>query len=215
MSTPENPLPWWLPTTSAEHRAWLEERVLDSVPYEAMSTHQPWAPGTSVLLRTEDRQHFFYVKVDGAWFRPRWLRTTFANGRQLICPSELTPRDPRGLWSDAWELNLALALLSAPGDPRLEWLRDLDPALEPDLCALRDLAEQELRAVPPTPTTGPAPTSPAPAPVRKAWTKAEPPAPHPRSTSTWRLGGSTPVLPVHLVLGAHNRLIERSAVLIC
>ena len=173
MSTPENPLPWWLPTTSAEHRAWLEERVLDSVPYEAMGTHQPWAPGTPVLLRTEGRQHFFYVKVDGACFRPRWLRTTFANGRRLICPSELSPRDPRSLWSDPWQLQLGLALLAAPGDPRLEWLRSLDEETEPDLCALRDLAEQELRAVPPTPTTWPAPTSPAPAPVRKAWTKAE------------------------------------------
>lgn len=171
MSTPENPLPWWLPTTSAEHRAWLEERVLDSVPYEAMGAYEPWAPGTPVLLRTGDRQHFFYVKVDGACFRPRWLRTTYVDGRRLICPSELTPRDPHRLWCNAWELNLALALLAAPGDPRLEWLRDLDAETEPDLCALRDLAEQELRAVPPTPTTGPAP-APEPKP-RRGWTRAE------------------------------------------
>lgn len=171
MSTPENPLPWWTPSVTAEHRAWLEARVLDSVPYEEMVSHEPWAPGTPVLLRTEDRQHFFYVKITCACFRPRWLRTTFANGRRLICPSELTPRDPRSLWSDGWELNVALALLSAPGDPRLEWLRDLDEETEPDLCALHDLAHQELRAVPPTPTAGPAP-APEPKP-RRGWTKAE------------------------------------------
>lgn len=144
---------------------------MDSVLYEEMGTHQPWAPGTPVLLRTEDRQHFFYVKVDGACFRPRWLCTTYANGRRLICPSELSPRDPRELWSDGWELSLALALLSAPGDPRLEWMRDLDYEQEPDLFALRELALLELRVVPPATTTGPAP-APEPKP-RRGWTRAE------------------------------------------
>lgn len=171
MSTIERPLPWWVPSTSAEHRAWLEERVLDSVPYEEMGTHEPWAPGTPVLLTTAGHQHFAYVKLDGAFFGPRWLRSTYANGRRLICPSELTPRDPRGLWSNAWELTIALALLSAEGDPRLEWLRDLDEALEPDLVAMRDLALAELRAVPPANTPGPAP-APEPRP-RRGWTRAE------------------------------------------
>lgn len=144
-----NPLPWWLPTTSAEHRAWLAAPVPAALPYEEMSAHQPWAPGTPVLLRTDGVEHLLYVKLESPFFGPRWLGAT-VTGPRRICPSELSTRDPRQAWAHPWVLQLALALLAAPGDDRLAWLLDIDEETEPDLAGLLLEAQQELVVARPT-----------------------------------------------------------------
>jgi hypothetical protein len=89
-----------------------------------------------------------------------------------VSAAELTTRNPREVWADPYELQLAQALLSAPHDERCAWLRDVDEATEPELADLLCQAEEEL-ARRPTPTTGPGP-SPSPAPTpRRAWTRAQ------------------------------------------
>lgn len=133
-----------------------------------------WCAGDPVVLTTDGREHLAFVRISHSNIGPRWLKP---GPEWRIHPVELTLRDPRTTWSDPWELSLAIAMLSGvAGDARCAWLAGTyDPIEEPELEALYDLAREELdrRAVPPNPTTGPTPTSPAPAPVRKAWTKAE------------------------------------------
>jgi hypothetical protein len=76
------------------------------------------------------------------------------------------------VWSDPFKLQLAQALLSAEGDARCAWLRDVDEETEPELFDLLTLAREELarRLIP---NTGPEPLpSPAPKP-RRGWTRAE------------------------------------------
>jgi hypothetical protein len=163
-----NPCPWWCATDAHAHAAWLAAPPPPPTPYEALDWRRQWAAGTPVLLRTGDHEHLAWVKLESFCFTPRWLRS--GEGR-LVSPAELTTRDPR-LWADPYELQLAVALLSAPHDERLAWLRDVDEATEPELADLLWQAEEEL-ARRPTPTTGPGPSpSPAPAP-RRAWTRSQ------------------------------------------
>lgn len=163
-----NPLPWWSLTSSAEHRAWLEESTPQAVPYEELDAHRMWSAGTPVLLRTDGREHLAFVRLEGAWFAPRWLKQA---PHWRVHPVELILRNPRVLWSDAFSLQIALAMVSA--DPRCAWLTGpFDEEEETELLELHRLAREELshrRAL--TPTTGPAP-SPYPMP-RRAWTKSE------------------------------------------
>jgi len=168
VSTPANPLPWWSRATAAEHSAWLAAEVPPAVPYAELDAHRLWTAGQPVLLSTDGHEHTFYVRLESIHFGPRWLKP---GPQWRVHPAALSPRNPRALWSDAWELELALALEVAEHDPRLAWLRDLDPVEEPDLCALRELALQELRPAPYFTTAGRAP-SPQPQPIR-AWTVAE------------------------------------------
>ena len=140
------------------------------MPYEELDPCKQWPAGQPVLLSTGGQEHRAWVCLEGAHFAPRWLRG--AIGEHRVSPAELTTRNPREVWADAFELQLALALLCAPHDPRCAWLRDVDELEEPELADLLWQAQEEL-ARKPNPTPGPVPTpSPAPQPQR-AWTRAE------------------------------------------
>lgn len=168
----EAPCPWWSATDARAHRAWLDAPVPEAVAFEDLNPCVQWEAGQPVLLRTGGHQHFAYVRLRGFAFGPRWLAGSIQERR--ASPAELSTRDPRQVWADSYELQLAQALLSAEGDKRCIWLRDIDEQTEPELFDLLLLAREELAyRSDPAPTAGPAPTSPAPAPVRKAWTKAE------------------------------------------
>jgi hypothetical protein len=165
-----HPCPWWSPSTEAEHRAWLAAPPPVAVPWEQLDPCKQWAAGQPVLLHTSGHEHVVFVRLEGFAFHPRWLRG--AIGERRVSPAELATRDPREVWSDAFELQLAQALLSAPHDPNLAWLDGIDEGAEPELFDLLELAREEL-ARRPAPTPGPAPTpSPAPKP-RRGWTHAE------------------------------------------
>lgn len=154
VSTIDHPLPWWLPSTSAEHAAWLNAPPPDPVPYEQLDAHVKWPPGQPVLLTTGGHRHRMFVRLTSAWFAPRWLKP---GPGWLAHLCELSTRDPRRLWAHPWVLELALALLAVPGDDRLAWLRDLSDESEPDLVDLLFEAQQELVAHPPACTPEPAP----------------------------------------------------------
>jgi hypothetical protein len=140
------------------------------VAWEVLDPCRQWTAGQPVLLRTGGREHFAYVRLIGFAFSPRWLAGSIPEGR--VSPAELTLRDPRSVWADAYELQLAQALLSAEADARCAWMRDVDEVQEPELFDLLLLAREEL-ARRPTPTTGPEPLpSPAPEP-RRAWTRSQ------------------------------------------
>lgn len=168
VSTPAHPLPWWLSTSSAKHAAWLAESPPQPVPYEELDAYLRWPPGQPVLLTTGGHQYQMFVRLTSAWFAPRWLKP---GPGWLAHPCELSTRDPREVWPHPWVLQLALALLAAPGDERLAWLRDIDEETEPYLVDLLLEAQQELVARPPAYTPGPAPL-PQPKP-RHAWTQRE------------------------------------------
>jgi hypothetical protein len=129
-----------------------------------------WRAGDPVLLTTDGHQHLAFVRITDSCVGSRWLKPCPG---WRICLSELTLRDPRKLWADSWMLQLGIAMLSgAAGDARCSWLADPDPATEPDLHQLLQLAREELVAArPPAPTPGPAPAA-APTPQR-GWTKTE------------------------------------------
>jgi hypothetical protein len=140
------------------------------VAWEVLDPCRQWTAGQPVLLHTGGREHVAFVRLIGFAFSPRWLAGSIPEGR--VSPAELTLRDPRSVWADAFELELAQALLSAEGDARCAWLGDLNEAQEPELFDLLLLAREEL-ARRPAPTPGPEPMpSPAPQP-RRGWTRSE------------------------------------------
>ena len=164
------PCPWWSPSNEAEHRAWLAAPAQAHVPWEELDPCRQWVAGTPVRLRTGDHEHVAWVRLEGFCFTPRWLRGSI--GERCVSPVELSTRNPRHVWSDPFKLQLAQALLSAEGDARCAWLRDVDEETEPELFDLLTLAREELarRLIP---NTGPEPLpSPAPKP-RRGWTRAE------------------------------------------
>ncbi len=165
-----NPCPWWLPRTEVEHRAWLASPPPATVPWEQLDPCKQWVAGQPVLLKTSGHEHVAHVRLEGFTFHPRWLLG--AIGERRVSTAELSTRDPRLVWVDPYELQLAQALLSAPYDDRCAWLRDVDEEAETELFNLLLLAREEL-ARRPTPTTGPEPLpSPAPEP-RRAWTRSQ------------------------------------------
>jgi hypothetical protein len=140
------------------------------VAWEVLDPCRQWTAGQPVLLHTGGREHVAFVRLIGFAFSPRWLAGSIPEGR--VSPAELTLRDPRSVWADAFELELAQALLSAEGDSRCAWMRDVDEESEPELHNLLLLATEEL-AQRPTPTTGPEPL-PSPVPeTRRGWTRSE------------------------------------------
>lgn len=140
-----------------------------ALPYAELDWRRQWAAGTPVLLRTGDHEHLAWVRLESFCFAPRWLRS--GEGRRVSLV-ELTLRNPRQVWSDAFELQLGAALLSAETDERCACLRSIDEQVEPELADLLWQAQEEL-ARRPTPSPGPVPMpSPAPKP-RRGWTRAE------------------------------------------
>ena len=170
----DQPLPWWRPSYGADHAAWIAGPVPAPVTYDELTPIRQWSAGQPVILVTQGHTHIAWVRVTGAHVAPRWLSGDML--RRMVCPSELTFRDPRGVWCDPWHLQLGLALLSAETDSRCAWLQDPDPESEPELAALLLLAREELRPMEaPMFTPGPAaprncPPDPFP---RRAWTVAE------------------------------------------
>jgi hypothetical protein len=166
----DSPCPWWCASDTHAHAAWLAAPVPATVPYEELDPCRQWPAGAPVLLRTDGCERIAWVRLVSNAFQPRWLRG--AIGARRVCLTELTVRDPRAVWSDGWEVQLAIALLDAETDPRCAWLRDVDEKAEPALFDLLLLAREEL-ARRPAPTTGPEPLpSPAPEP-RRAWTRSQ------------------------------------------
>ena len=141
-----------------------------AIPWESLDPCAHWAAGQPVLLRSGGREHVVFVRLVGFAFKPRWLRGSIRERR--VSPVELSTRDPRQIWADPYELALAQALLSAEGDTRCAWLRDIDEDAEPELFDLLLLAREEL-ARREAPMTGPEPmTTPTPTP-RRGWTVEE------------------------------------------
>jgi hypothetical protein len=128
------------------------------VPWGAADAYHMWSPGDPVVLTTDGHRHLAYVRLVDSCLGRRWLKP---GPGWRIHPVELTLRNPRELWADCWELQLAIAMLSgAAGDTRCAWMADPDQALEPDLYALLQLAQEELVVARPLPAT---PTGPVPA----------------------------------------------------
>jgi len=140
---------------------------------EALDCTHPWRPGQPVTLITEGMQHLCWVRLTGFSFGERWLAPAGAVSERRVHPKELSTRDPRSVWGDPFELQLAQALLSAETDPHCDWLAGpYDADEEPELAELHLQALEELawRAA----TTDPA--GPAPAPqtrVQRAWTRTD------------------------------------------
>ncbi len=165
-----NPCPWWSATDTQAHAAWLSAPAPAPVPWEELNPCKQWSAGQPVLLRTGDHEHNAYVRLVSNTFGPRWLRGSIPERR--VSPAELSLRNPLQLWSDGWQIQLAIALLDAETDPRCEWLKGIDELDEPELFDLLLLAREEL-ARRPAPTTGPGPLpSTAPKPKR-AWTRSQ------------------------------------------
>lgn len=155
-----NPCPWWSPAEARAHAAWLAEPPPPPLAYEALDPCRQWPSGQPVTLMTQGIEHLTFVRLCGCTFAPRWLAGSIPERR--VSPVELTTRNPRELWGNAYELQLALALLAARTDPRCAWLSGpYDPDEEPELEALYALAFEELdRRQAPAQLTGPMPDPP-------------------------------------------------------
>lgn len=139
----------------------------DPIPYAELDPCKRWPAGQPVTLISQGVPHTAFVRLTGFTFGPRWLAGSIRERR--LSPSELSLRDPRQVWADSYELQLAQALLSAEGDDRCAWLRDIDEEAEPELFDLLLLAREELARRPaPVHPPGAAP-SPEPKP-RRGWT---------------------------------------------
>jgi len=171
-ANPDAPLPWWRPIDTAAHAAWIAAPTPAAVTYADLTPTSQWPAGQPVTLITQGHEHTCWVRLHSTHVGPRWLDGDLP--RRLVSPGELTVRDPREVWRDAWRLQLALALLSAHHDERCAWLRNPDPAEEPELAELHDLAQEELARRPALtflPARGSAP-SPLPTP-RRGWLRHE------------------------------------------
>jgi hypothetical protein len=142
------------------------------VPWEALDCCRQWVAGQPVLLRTGGREHVAYVRLCGATFTPRWLPPAGAIHRRRVHPAALTTRNPRGVWSNAFELQAGLSLLAAQRSPD-SWLAGPYAEDEGALQELLETATEELawRSGPALPPSGPVPSSP-PKP-RRGWTRTE------------------------------------------
>jgi len=75
-----------------------------------------WEAGPPVLLRTGGLQHLADVWFRVFAFGPRWLAGSVPD--RQVSLAELPLRDPRQMWGDRFQLQLAQALLSANGIDR-------------------------------------------------------------------------------------------------
>lgn len=135
-----HPRSWWTRTIEAEHRAWQQAPVPQPIAYEELSPQRPWAAGQPVAMTTGGHQHLAFVRLEGLHFAPRWLGLDL-QGRH-VPPCRLTSRDPREVWENAFELQLAQTLLNT--EAPLDWLAELDEREEPELHELLQLALEEL-----------------------------------------------------------------------
>ena len=137
------PCPWWSAADARAHAAWLHSPVPHPISWEELDPCQCWPAGQPVSLVTQGVKHLAFVRLEGSRFDPRWLSGSIPKRR--VSPVELTTLDPRQVWADSYELQLALALLSAETDTRCAWLAGpYDPDEEPELEALYALALEEL-----------------------------------------------------------------------
>jgi len=168
------PCPWFSTAADlAKHAAWVRQEPPEAVAYEQLDWRRRWQAGQPVRLETAEHRHTAWVRLEHLCFERRWCRPGRRfNGHSVVCVSELTFSDPRSTWINSYELAVATAMVSST-DPRCAWLAGpFDPATEPELADLYDLALAELRPLPaPADTPGPFPT-PAPAP-RRGWTRPE------------------------------------------
>ena len=148
-ANPDAPLAWWRPIDTAAHAAWIATPTPAAVAYADLTPTSKWPAGQPVTRTTQGREHTCWVRLNSCHVGPRWLDGDIP--LRLVSPGELTVRDPREVWQDPWRLQLALALLSAEHDERCAWLRNPNPAEEPELAELHDLAQAELARRPALP----------------------------------------------------------------
>lgn len=135
-----HPRRWWTRTVELQHRSWQEAAVPQPVAYDELSPFRPWSAGQPVAMTSGSHQHIAYVRLEGLNFAPRWLGVDL-KGRH-VPPCQLTSRDPRRVWDNAFELQLAQTLLNT--EEPLEWLSELDEREDPELHELLQLAIEEL-----------------------------------------------------------------------
>ena len=123
------------------------------------------------MLNTSGHEHLLWVRLTGCTFTPRWLAGSIPSRR--VSPVALTTRNPRELWAGVFELQLAITLVSAShGNANLAWLSDPDPATEPAMAELLELALEELEA--PRLAAAPEPISvDTPPTPQRGWLRAE------------------------------------------
>jgi len=166
------PCPWWTQRVEAEHRAWLNSPEQKPISYLELDPCKQWAPSQPVLLQSQGYQHLVFVRLSGAFFTPRWLAGDIPAKR--VHPSELTTRNPRQLWANSYELQLAFAITASSTSQSCAWLKGpFNPETEPELEALYELASQELERPRSIPGPEPAASFSVEPRAQRAWTRAE------------------------------------------
>ena len=143
---PGNPLSWWTTEIESAHQLWLSDPGPATVLYEALDPTKLWVAGQPVLITLEGQQQATWLRLSGLNFSSRWLRGDMQLRRVDQC--ELTLRNPKKTWPNAFELQLAMALLCAlnRNDVNHQWLAGPYTEDEIELEKLLLKAQNELEA---------------------------------------------------------------------
>ena len=143
---PGNTLSWWTPEIESAHQLWLSEPGPAPVLYEALDPTKLWVAGQPVLITLEGQQQATWLRLSGLNFSSRWLRGDMQLRR--VDHKELTLRDPKKTWPNAFELQLGKALLCAlnRNDVNHQWLAGPYTEDEIELERLLAKAQKELEA---------------------------------------------------------------------
>ena len=143
---PGQTLSWWTPEIESAHRDWLSDPGPAPVLYEALDPTKLWVAGQPVLLTLDGQQTLSWLRLSGLNFSSRWLRGDMQLRRVDHC--ELTLRDPKKTWPNAFELQLGKALLCAlnRNDVNHQWLASPYTKEEIELERLLLKAQRELEA---------------------------------------------------------------------
>ena len=139
-------LSWWTPEIESAHRDWLSDPGPAPVLYEDLTPTEPWQAGQPVLITLDGQQTLSWLRLSSLNFSPRWLRGDMRSRRVDHC--ELTLRDPKKTWPNAFELQLGKALLCAldRNDVNHQWLAGPYTEDEIELERLLIKAQKELEA---------------------------------------------------------------------
>ena len=143
---PGQTLSWWTPEIESAHRDWISDPGPATVLYEALDPTKLWVAGQPVLITLDGQQQANWLRLSSLNFSPRWLRGDMRSRR--VDHSELTLRDPKKTWPNAFELQLRKALLCAlnRNDVDHQWLAGPYTEEEIELERLLIKAQNELEA---------------------------------------------------------------------
>ena len=143
---PVQTLSWWTPEIENSYKAWLADPGPAPVLYEALDPTKLWVAGQPVLITLDGQQQATWLRLSSLNFSPRWLRGDMRSRRVDHC--ELTLRDPKKTWPNAFELQLGKALLCAlnRNDVDHQWLAGPYTENEIELERLLAKAQKELEA---------------------------------------------------------------------